>query len=41
MHKQYGVYFVRHPLPGFKLGSPTPERNDALDRSAAMTGLVI
>ena len=23
IHKQYGVYFVRHPLPGFELGTPT------------------
>ena len=36
-HKQYdGVYFVRHPLPGFEPGSPRPRSKSAydLDRSA-------
>ena len=35
IHKQYGVYFVRHPLPGFEPGSPRPlSKSDDLDRWA-------
>ena len=28
------LLFVRHPLPGLELGTPTTELIDALDRSA-------